>query len=73
MNLWTALVAIVAIWGIVAIVQHWSRARRIENADGLDQRLDALEKELKERIQTLEKIVTDDRDDLARRFDDLDR
>jgi hypothetical protein len=39
----------------------------------LNRRVDALDADLRTRIETLERIVTDSRDELKRQFDRLDR
>jgi hypothetical protein len=77
MSMWTAIVLIV----IAAIAgeawRHHLRARHAapdRNAmDELTRRLDRVEAELRERVETLERIVTDSREDLKRQFDRLDK
>lgn len=69
MNLFSALVAIAAIMGIVAISRYWFEARRNQAVDR--EHLERVEIELRERIETLERIVTDQRDQLRRKIDDL--
>ena len=77
MSMWTAIVLIV----IAAIAgeawRHHVRARQAapdRNAlDELARRLDGVEGELRERVETLERIVTDSREDLKRQFDHLDK
>ncbi len=39
----------------------------------LEERIDRLEAELRERVQTLERIVTDRQEDLKRQFDHLEK
>ncbi len=69
MNVFTAMVAIAAIIGIVAIARSWVDARRV---DGVARdRFEALERELRDRIETLERIVTDQREALRRKIDEL--
>ncbi len=69
MNLYSAIVAVVAIWALVQVVRYWADSRRESTAgNGADdERLDTLE----ERIRTLERIITDERESLRRKFDDL--
>lgn len=68
MNLYSAIVAIVAIWALVQVVRYWSESRRDAPGDRVDsEQIQALE----DRIRTLERIVTDDRESLRRRFDEL--
>jgi len=69
MNLFSAMVAIAAIIGIVAVSRYWFESRR---RDGIDpERVDRLESELRERIETLERIVIDQREQLRRKIDEL--
>ena len=77
MSMWTAIVLIV----IAAIAgeawRHHLKARQAgpERAalDDITRRLDSLETDLRERVETLERIVTDSREDLKRQFDRLDK
>jgi uncharacterized membrane protein len=69
MNLFSAIVAVAAIIGIVAIARYWFEARR---AAGLDREyMERTENELRERIETLERIVTDQREKLRKQIDEL--
>ncbi len=66
-----AIVAIIA-WALVSIVE----SRKEKNKGLAKKDRDALEAEiatLKERVATLEKIVTDDGYDLKKQFADLDK
>lgn len=69
MNVFSAMVAIAAILGVVAIARAWAETRKSAGPD--NQRLDRIEQEFRERIETLERIVTDQRDQLKRQIDDL--
>lgn len=69
MNLFSAMVAIAAIFGIVAIARAWVDARSAQGGD--HKRLDKIETEFRERIETLERIVTDQREQLKRKIDEL--
>ena len=69
MNFFSAFVAIAAIYGIVRIAQYWFESRRASPPDHA--RVDQLEEELRERIETLERIVTDQREQLKRQIDEL--
>lgn len=72
MNLYSALVAVFAIWAVVRITQHWLAARRNnESGEQAEQHKAEIDR-LEARVRTLEKIVTDDRESLARRIDDLE-
>ncbi len=69
MNLFSAMVAIAAIIGIVAVSRYWFESR---HRDGVDpERFEQLENELRERIETLERIVVDQREQLKRKIDEL--
>lgn len=69
MNIFSAMVAVAAIFGIVAVARYWFESRRSEPVD--DERIDRLENEFRERIETLERIVTDQREELRKKIDDL--
>ena len=77
MSMWTAivLIAIAAMAG--QAWRHHAKARgsstNKEALDDLHQRIDSLENDLRNRVETLERIVTDDKDDLKRQFDHLDK
>jgi hypothetical protein len=68
-NVFSAAVAIVAILGIVSLGRSWveNRQRNVKLEASLD---DALA-DLRERIETLERIVTDQRETLRKKFDEL--
>jgi len=67
MNLYSAIVAGIAIWAVVRITQHWLAARQRDRADGERAEIEALEA----RVRTLERLVTDRRESLKREFEDL--
>ncbi len=69
MNVFSAMVAIAAIMGVVAIARAWADSRKHAGPD--NKRLDQIEQEFRERIETLEKIVTDQRNQLRRKIDEL--
>ena len=72
MNLYSALVAAFAIWGVVRITQYWLSARNNNDAGKqAEQHKDEIAR-LEARVRTLERIVTDDRESLARRIDRLE-
>jgi hypothetical protein len=77
MSMWTAIVLIVVAAIAGEAWRHHLRARHAapdRNAlDELTRRLDGVEAELRERVETLERIVTDSREDLKRQFDRLDK
>jgi uncharacterized membrane-anchored protein YhcB (DUF1043 family) len=77
MSMWTAI-ALIAIAGIVAgIFQDKDKKQssaKIENElKVIHTRLDDLENDLRERVETLERIVTSPKEDLKRQFDHLDK
>lgn len=69
MNIFSAAVAIMAIIALTEISKKWLEARRRppEDAERIQTALD----DLRERVETLERIVTDQRDALRRKFDEL--
>lgn len=69
MNVFSAMVAIAAILGIVAIARSWAEHRRVDGV--ARERFEAVERELRDRIETLERIVTDQREALRRKIDEL--
>ncbi len=69
MNLFSAMVAITAILGVVAVARYWFESRHSDKVD--DERIHRLENELRERIETLERIVVDQREQLKRKIDEL--
>jgi len=75
--MWTAIVLIVVASMAAGAWRHHVKARGSNpGKDGLDElnrRIDELEKDLRDRVETLERIVTDDKDDLKRQFDHLDK
>lgn len=76
MSMWTAIVLIV-IAGIAG--QAISSYYDSKKTQASDEELEALRKRvadvegLRERVETLERIVTDRREDLKRQFDHLDK
>jgi len=77
MGMWTAIVIIVMAAMAGEAWRHHTKARSSgaskEALDKLNQRMDDLEKDLRDRVETLERIVTDDKADLKRQFDHLDK
>ncbi len=69
MNVFSAMVAIAAILGVVAIARYWAESRRYSAVDR--KQIEKIESELRERIETLERIVTDQRELLRRQIDEL--
>jgi hypothetical protein len=77
MNMWAGIVAVVAIVFLAEIIRTYIKARGAGTSrseiEALQQRIDELNLELRDRIETLERIVTDDKADLKRQFDRLDK
>lgn len=69
MNLFSAMVAIAAIIGVVAVSRYWFESRSHAAADR--ERLDRIEEEFRERIEALEEIVIDQREKLRKQIDEL--
>jgi uncharacterized membrane-anchored protein YhcB (DUF1043 family) len=75
--MWTAI-ALISIAGIVAGIFS-DRGKRRDNTkiskelEAIHTRLDALDTELRERVETLERIVTNPKEDLKRQFDHLEK
>jgi uncharacterized membrane-anchored protein YhcB (DUF1043 family) len=77
MSMWTAI-ALIAIAGIVAGIfqdkeKKQSGAKIEKELKAIDAKLDAMESNLRERVETLERIVTNPKEDLKRQFDHLDK
>ena len=77
MSMWTAI-ALISVAGILAGIFN-DRGKRRHSAEiskelkAMQSRLDALENDLRERVETLERIVTSPKEDLKRQFDHLDK
>lgn len=76
MSMWTAI-ALICVAGIIA--GAISDKGKKKNSDKFDKELDAmatrletLETELRDRVETLERIATNPKEDLKRQFDHLD-
>ena len=77
MSMWTAIMCI-AIAAIVAEAYRHRSKDKLTKADEqsiavMNRRLDSLETELRQRVEVLERIVTDRSEDLKRQFDRLDK
>ena len=75
MSMWTAIVLIVIAAMASEAWRHHVRARsaapRQEELDELKRKIDELNADLRSRVETLERIVTDDKETLKRQFDNL--
>jgi hypothetical protein len=73
--MWSAIVLIVFLTMASEAWRHHVKARGAapnrEELDELKRKIDALNTELRERVETLERIVTDDKAELKRQFDKL--
>ena len=76
MSMWTAI-ALISIASILAgVLNKGKRRRNEETSDELKElhaKLDTLENNLRERVETLERIVTNPQEDLKRQFNHLDK
>ena len=75
MSMWTAI-ALICVAGIIsgAITDRGkkqSSKKLDEEIRALQAKLDALEADLRDRVATLERIVTNPKDNLKRQFEDL--
>jgi hypothetical protein len=77
MNMWTAITLIViAGCAFEALRTRWDAKGKQESGkevQKLEARIEQLDNELRERIEVLERIVTDRRETLRREFDYLDK
>jgi len=75
MSMWTAIVLIVVAAMASEAWRHHIKARsaapRQEELDELKRKIDELNADLRSRVETLERIVTDDKETLKRQFDKL--
>ncbi len=73
MSMWSAI-ALIAIASLAASAWR-QKGSRHENkrVQELNDRVDSLERDLGERIATLERIITDSKENLKRQFDYLDK
>ena len=77
MSMWTAIV-LIAIAAIVAEAYRHHNKDKLSKADqqaisALNQRLDSIESDLRQRVETLERIVTDRNENLRQQFEHLDK
>jgi outer membrane murein-binding lipoprotein Lpp len=74
--MWTAI-ALISIASILAGILNKGKKRHsketIDEIKELHAKVDALENNLRERVETLERIVTNPQEDLKRQFDHLDK
>jgi len=77
MSMWTAIALIVIATSAAQAWRYHVKARGSESSkeqiDELRQRIDEVENDLRDRVETLERIVTDSKADLKRQFDHLDK
>ena len=75
MSMWTAIVLIVVAAMASEAWRHHVKARgaspKQEELDELRRKIDELNADLRDRVETLERIVTDEKSDLKRQFDKL--
>ncbi len=77
MGMWTAiaLISIASIFGSALRKKHvgGNQSELNEKLDALNAQLEKLDHDLRDRVETLERIVTDRQGDLKRQFDYLDK
>ena len=77
MSMWTAIVLIVVAAIAGEAWRHHVKARQAapdrDALERLARRLDTVGADLRQRVETLERIVTDSKEDLKRQFDHLDK
>jgi len=76
-SMWTAI-ALIVIAGVLGEayrnrVKSQQSGIRHEELKALNEKMEALDSELRQRVETLERIVTDSKEDLKRQFERLDR
>jgi len=77
MNMWTAIF-LISVTAIIASIFR-DRGKRQHNAEtrkeleAMHAKLDALDTELRDRVETLERIVTNPKEDLKRQFEHLEK
>ena len=77
MSMWTAI-ALISVAGIIAgIFRDKGKGRNsdeiTDEIKAIHAKVDALKNDLRERVETLERIVTNPKEDLKRQFDHLDK
>ena len=77
MSMWTAI-ALISVAGIIAGIFSDKGKKRhsdeiLDELKTLHAKVDALEKDLRDRVETLERIITNPKEDLKRQFDHLDK
>lgn len=77
MSMWTAI-ALISIASIIGGIfrnkgkKHHSK-ETLDELSALHAKVDALENDLRDRVETLERIVTNPKEDLKRQFEHLDK
>lgn len=74
MNMTAIAIVAIACWAVVELVNGPKNRKKQKSTQEPDQLTRELQQEIlamRERIETLEKIVTDEKYDLHRQFDDL--
>jgi len=77
MSMWTAI-ALISVAAIIAGIFSDKGKKRhsektIDELNELHAKVDALEKDLRDRVETLERIITNPKEDLKRQFEHLDK
>lgn len=77
MSMWTAI-ALISVAGIIAGIFS-DKGKKLHSSEILDElkqlhaKVDALENDLRDRVETLERIITNPKEDLKRQFEHLDK
>jgi hypothetical protein len=77
MGMWTAI-ALISVAGILSGIFNGKGKKRhsaeiSKELKALHAKVDALEKDLRDRVETLERIVTNPKENLKRQFDQFDK
>lgn len=77
MSMWTAI-ALISVAAIIAGIFSDKDKKRynkktLDELNELHAKVDALEKDLRDRVETLERIITNPKEDLKRQFEHLDK
>ncbi len=72
MNVYTMVVIIVVVTTFGGVAQRWLKLRERERKSGIGSDTEARLEKIEQRLQVLEQIVTDPRQELNRAFEDIE-
>lgn len=77
MSMWTAI-ALISVAAIIAGIFSDKDKKRynkktLDELNELHAKVDVLEKDLRDRVETMERIITNPKEDLKRQFEHLDK